>query len=133
MSQQQVILLLPSATKVIFSQASVSIVHRGRGVPQCTPGHTPPEAHSPPGSTPPQKHNPGSTPPGEAHTPRKQTPQKHTPGSTPPPRRSLPWTVRILMECFLVWTRTLLVYCFKTAPLLSNDTIILTGADTDLF
>ena len=63
-------------------------VHRAEGVylSACWDTHTP-------GQTPPGKHPTGQTPPW-ANTP----PGRH------PPRRSLPRTVRILLECILVHT-----------------------------
>ena len=86
----------------------LSFCSQGVCVTQCMLGyHTP---HTPP---PPQKH----TPPLEAHPPESthspgstHTPQEaHPPGSTPPPGKHPPGrrlpvrTVRILLECILVF------------------------------
>ena len=59
--------------------------------------------------TPTRADTPGQVPPG-SHTPRQLHPPRQvhpqagtTPEARPAPRRSLQWTVRILLECFLVF------------------------------
>ena len=54
-----------------------------------------------PRQTPPGRHPLGRHPPGQTPPPRVDTPLgRHT-----PLRRPLQWTVRILLECILVYTR----------------------------
>ena len=101
----------------LFSQACVkSSVHGGvsasvhagihplgRPSPADTPPWAdtlPPGKHTPLGSTP-----PGSTPPREAHLPS--------------PRRSLQRTVRVLLECFLVFFFSSRLYHLLDLPVFS--------------
>ena len=73
--------------KVMFSQACVKIsVHIGGCIPACTWG--PPTGRYP-----------------SMHWGRHPQSGRHPPASRPPPhtRRPLQGTVRILLECFLVW------------------------------
>ena len=60
-----------------------------------TPWQVPPRAGTPPAVTPLGRYTPWEAHPEEAHPPR----------NTPSPtcRRSLQWTVGILLECFLVY------------------------------
>ena len=78
-----------SCRKVMFSQAFVkNSVHGG-----CTPpqADTPLHRHPLLGRHPPK----AATPPGQTHRPH---PRPH-----PHPRRPLQWTVRILLECILIF------------------------------
>ena len=81
--------------KVMFSQASVSVILLTGGVCLSACWDTPPGA-----DTPPSRH-----PLGSRHLPRSRHPQQ-----TPPPLHSMlrdtvnAWTVRILLECNLVVT-----------------------------
>ena len=93
--------------KVMFLQACVC--PHGGCLPQCMLGyhtHTPLGEDTPPGS----RHPPGSRPPQEQTHPPEQTPPEETPPEqTPPPsrhppeRRPLLRTVRIPLECILVF------------------------------
>ena len=92
-----------SCGKIIFSQASVShSVHRG-GVclGACWDLHTP--SRYPPGRYTPSGRY---TPPPRQYTPWAGTSPRQVPPQlsryTPPPWQSLQWTVRILLDCFLV-------------------------------
>ena len=80
--------LLTSATKLRQGNGFTPVCHSVHGgcLPQCMLGYTPPQTDTPPGQTPPW-----------ADTPL---------GQTPPPlpsRRLLQRTVRILLECILVF------------------------------
>ena len=107
-----------SCGKVMFLHLSVShsvhegvsaSVHAGIHPPgrytrsRYTPLVHPRQVHPPARDTPWQKHSLADThtPLAGTHTPLAGT---HTPSAgTPPPRRSLQRTVRILLECFLVF------------------------------
>ena len=95
--------LLPPANevwgKVIFSVACVKNSVRGGVCLSACWNTTPPGADTPLDQTPPEK-----TPP-RADTPREQTPPRsRPPGSRrPPDRRLLLRSVRILLECILVF------------------------------
>ena len=107
-----------SCGKVMFLHLSVShSVHEGVSASVHAgihpPGrytrsrYTPRQVH-PPGTPPWQGHPLADTPPGRyTHTPGRYTHppwQVHThPRQVHPPRRSLQRTVRILLECFLVF------------------------------
>ena len=103
-----------SCGKVMFSQASV-ILSTGGGVHP--PGQTPPLGRHPPPPAdnrsciqPPRQTPPwADTTPLGRHPPRQTPPGRHPPRQTPPPppppfpRRPLQRTVRILLECILVF------------------------------
>ena len=126
--------LLLSATQLwqgnVFTPVCQSFCSQGRGcVADTSPGrHTPPrdtpwadtapgQTHTPGRHTPVQTHPPGQTPLC-ADTPRQIPQSKHTLVDTPqaypsdrhhpPPthRQPLQRTVRILLECFLVYNQT---------------------------
>ena len=84
-----------SCGKVMFSQAFVILFTAGVSA-QYMLGYTYPPRRK--HTCPPKAHLPGSTPPG-----------KHTPGKHTPPRRPLQRTVRILLECFLVYINLRLI------------------------
>ena len=89
--------LLPSATKLRQGNVFTPVCHSVHGgcLPQCMLGYTPPQADTPRADTSPGRHL-QQTPPWE------DTPL----GQTPPPlpsRRLLQRTVRILLECILVF------------------------------
>ena len=105
--------LLPSANEIAERLCFYTCLSTGRGclakcmlgyTPQQTPplgrhlpGRHPPGRHPPPGQTPLlDRHHPGQT------SPRADTPWADTPGR-PPSRRLLLRTVRILLECILVF------------------------------
>ena len=99
-----------SCGKVMFLHLSVShSVHKG-GVclSACWDTHTSPGRH------PPARHPPGQTPSLDRHP----TGQTHTPS-----RRPLQWTVRILLECFLVWNEWG-YYQYYACPMLCMITLL---------
>ena len=95
---------LPSATKLrrLCFYMCVCLSTGGGGLPQCMLGYrpreqAPPRAGSPPGAGTPQE----QAPPREQAPPQNRHPPEQ---ATPPSRRLLLRTVRILLECILVFT-----------------------------
>ena len=114
--------LQPSCSKVIISQASVILSTGGMSARHTHPGRHPLGRHPPPRQTSPKaetslgRHPP--PPPLQADTPRQKPPGQTPPGRQPPGRhpraepsphpptpadRLLQRTVRILLECILVY------------------------------
>ena len=120
--------LLPSATKLrrlgyVFTRVCHS-VHRG-GLPQCMLGYHPaweeagtaPPDQAPPEQVPSQEQTPLDKAPPRSRHPLHQAP----PGSRHPPRRLLLRTVRILLECILVFEEFLQSTKTRNNPSIDYD------------